>query len=59
MTNLTLAEGLKSTFYQDAAVYSKTTVSFNPKYITATKFCEIKAAIDQLIKTIGPAINKK
>lgn len=59
MTNLTLVEVLKSTPYLDFKVYSKAIASRNPEYVTAIKFHKIKAAIDQLIKTIGSATDKK
>lgn len=44
--NLTLAEVLKSIFYLEPKVYSKTTAPRNPKYITATETHNLKAAID-------------
>lgn len=59
MTNLTFTKVLKSTFYLEPKIYSKTIAPCSPKYITATKTHNLKAAIDQLINTMSSAIDKK
>lgn len=59
VTNLTFAKVLKSTPHWDPEVYSKVTAPRNPEYVTATESHEMKAAIDQSIKTMGPATDEE
>lgn len=59
VTNLTLAEVIKSTPHWDPEVYSKATAPRDLEYVTATESHEMKAAIDQSIKTMSPATDEE
>ncbi|MCJ1349358.1 hypothetical protein MMC31_007594 [Peltigera leucophlebia] len=59
VTNLTLAEVLKSTPHWDPEVYSKATAPRNPEYIRAIESHKIKVTIDQSIKIMGLATDKE